>query len=218
VVESIRQKRAAGMPGPQAVAEAVAEPGRVFRASATPREGPARPEPIPAGPGRLPRGDHPIRLLVADTLGPAMPDLARPGLTVGDELGDVGALLELLTSRPAWHADAACKEHAEVSWFPARGETGEAAKAICASCLVAEECRAWAAGQDRLVGIWGGLSGHERRTGATSAEQPRRQTVARCTRCEAGRICDACQERSTRRRLTDAELFPSTVALLARLG
>jgi WhiB family redox-sensing transcriptional regulator len=145
-----------------------------------------------------------------------MPSEARPGFGYSDEISDTGDLLELLARRPAWHADAACKEAPrEVSWFPNHGETGEAAKAICAGCLVIGECRAWALSQNRLAGAWGGLSQVERRNGGT---RPGRRTVASCTRCADGPICDTCRQRSSRRRLTDAELYPATVALLVRLG
>jgi WhiB family redox-sensing transcriptional regulator len=57
---------------------------------------------------------------------------------------------------PAGHADAACREHPEVSWFPERGEPTTAAKAICSGCLVKQECAAYALGhEEALDGIWG---------------------------------------------------------------
>lgn len=74
-------------------------------------------------------------------------------------------LLELL-HRPAWMADAACREHPEVEFFPTRGQSTRPAKAVCANCLVRQECAAYAVehnadgGSD---GIWGGLTAHERR-------------------------------------------------------
>jgi WhiB family redox-sensing transcriptional regulator len=71
-------------------------------------------------------------------------------------------LLELLTrGRPAWHADAACAEHPDVSFFPARGEDHRPAKAICARCLVRAECLAF--GIEEPEGLWGGLGWQERR-------------------------------------------------------
>lgn len=94
-----------------------------------------------------------------------MPSEVRPGFDYGDEYSDFGSLLELLTARPAWHADALCHEpHPEVTWFPTKGESPEPAKAICRSCLVVGECRAWALDQDaNLHGVWGGLSQLDRR-------------------------------------------------------
>ena len=82
-----------------------------------------------------------------------------------NEPAGAAALLDLLASgHPAWHADAACKEHPELSWFPELGEDSTAAKAVCSTCLVVAECRSWSLAQGpALQGIWGGLSGQERR-------------------------------------------------------
>jgi hypothetical protein len=93
-----------------------------------------------------------------------MPDLVSALSVFGDEVSDVGDLLELLTRRPAWHADAACREApAGVSWFIERGQHPGPAKAICGRCLVVDECRAWALDQGgALQGLWGGLSPAER--------------------------------------------------------
>src|SRR4051794_37084007 len=78
----------------------------------------------------------------------------------GPTLDDLAALIR----PPAWHADAACREHPEVSWFPERGEPTTAAKAICAGCLVKEECAAYALEhEDALDGIWASTSPRERR-------------------------------------------------------
>jgi WhiB family redox-sensing transcriptional regulator len=68
------------------------------------------------------------------------------------------ALYELLDRRPAWQKDSACRDYPLSWWFPNKGETTEPAKAICAGCLVAEECAAYAAGFDSLAGVWAGLS------------------------------------------------------------
>lgn len=72
-------------------------------------------------------------------------------------------LVELLRStRPAWHADAACREHPEIDFFPARGQDTTAATAVCTGCLVRTECLT--AALDGLeVGIWGGTSQRQRR-------------------------------------------------------
>lgn len=94
-----------------------------------------------------------------------MPDMARPGLNAGDEVGEVGELLRLLfEGRPSWHADGLCHEYPEVSWFPERGRGARTPKAICRRCLVVEQCATWALAQDsKLQGVWGGLSEHDRR-------------------------------------------------------
>lgn len=84
-------------------------------------------------------------------------------LAEGAELPDLAALL----ARPAWMADAACREHPELSWFPGRGEDVRPAMAVCGGCLVRQECAAYAESLDRgadpLEGIWAGLSARRRR-------------------------------------------------------
>jgi Transcription factor WhiB len=68
--------------------------------------------------------------------------------------GDLDELLALLDP-PAWHADAVCKEHTELSWIPGRGDVPVAPKAVWGGCLVAAECRAWALAQGPdLYGVW----------------------------------------------------------------
>ncbi len=100
------------------------------------------------------------------------------GLGIEDLLG----ILE--RSRPAWHADAACHEAPfYISWFNEGDAGGLAwlsderdadaqAKAVCAGCLVAEECRTWALAQGpSLSGVWGGMNRADR-------AQSRRHRVA----------------------------------------
>jgi hypothetical protein len=79
------------------------------------------------------------------------------------EVRDSPELLKLIGfGAPAWHRDAACKEHPELSWF--RREDLRPVKRVCKSCLVSNLCRAWALSQpEPLVGIWGGLTENERR-------------------------------------------------------
>jgi len=78
---------------------------------------------------------------------------------------DPHTLQEFAAERPAFMSDAACREHPEISWFPERGDDVRPAKAVCAACLVQAECAAYAAtfALNDLQGIWGGMSGNERR-------------------------------------------------------
>lgn len=69
----------------------------------------------------------------------------------------------LAPSRPAWHADALCREHPEVNFFPKTGEDLRPARAVCGSCAVRAECLAYALTDSRLEGVWAGTSGRERR-------------------------------------------------------
>lgn len=68
------------------------------------------------------------------------------------------ALADLIAT-PSFHADAACVEHPEVSWFPTRHQSNKPAVTICRTCLVQPECLQWALDQDDdLHGVWGGTS------------------------------------------------------------
>lgn len=64
--------------------------------------------------------------------------------------------------RPSWHADALCKEYEHADFFPHRGESSEAAKAVCSRCLVQAECLAFALTEQITHGIWAGTSGRQR--------------------------------------------------------
>ena len=71
-----------------------------------------------------------------------------------------------LVRRPAWQRDALCLEYPDVSWFPERGESPEAAKAVCGRCAVRDECLAYGRAVDGPYlgsGVWGGLSPQARR-------------------------------------------------------
>jgi WhiB family redox-sensing transcriptional regulator len=69
-----------------------------------------------------------------------------------------------LLNRPEWHADALCREHDPALFFPEQGQSNAEAKAICARCLCADECREYAVAHGpELVGIWAGMSALERR-------------------------------------------------------
>jgi WhiB family redox-sensing transcriptional regulator len=89
--------------------------------------------------------------------------IGATGLNRRDPL--LSELLDLL-SLPAWHAEAACREHPGVTWFPERApgadSSGRKAKAVCRRCLVVDECRAWATEHDQR-GIWGGITREQRR-------------------------------------------------------
>ena len=66
--------------------------------------------------------------------------------------------------REDWRDDAECVRHpGEVDFFPERGESVRAAKAVCAQCPVKTECLEYAMQWNHLSGVWGGLSERERR-------------------------------------------------------
>jgi WhiB family redox-sensing transcriptional regulator len=94
-----------------------------------------------------------------------MPFEACSSRTGRDECSDIGDLIELVGWRPAWHADAACREAPDaVSWFPTDGQAATTARAVCARCLARDDCASWALEQGPdLKGIWAGRSERQRR-------------------------------------------------------
>lgn len=92
---------------------------------------------------------------------------------------DVLDFLADLTRRPAWMADALCREpkYRDVNWFPERGADVRLARSVCAACAARTDCLAY--GLDNVWsgsphGIWGGLSANQIRQalsdGATGAD------------------------------------------------
>ncbi len=69
---------------------------------------------------------------------------------------------------PLWRMEAACRDTDPDLFFPV-GTTGlaveqiEAAKAVCFSCEVREDCLRFAIETNQDSGIWGGTSEDERR-------------------------------------------------------
>ena len=59
-------------------------------------------------------------------------------------------------------ADAACKEFPNVNFFPGKSESAAAALAVCARCLVLDECRTFAIRERIEHGVWGGTTGTHR--------------------------------------------------------
>ena len=67
---------------------------------------------------------------------------------------------------PDWMADAACRGSDSELFFPTRGDSARelaAARAVCAGCVVADDCLEYALVNRELYGVWGGLSERERR-------------------------------------------------------
>ena len=62
-----------------------------------------------------------------------------------------------------WQAHAACAGSNMDLFFPERGESHAAAKAICDGCPVQHECLDYALTHDEVHGIWGGTSERERK-------------------------------------------------------
>ena len=87
----------------------------------------------------------------------------------------VNQLIEGLLTRefdPAsWMKDSACKDADPSIFFVERGESGEEAKAICATCPVKQECLDYALANNETIGVWGGMSRRQRRIEAQRRKQ-----------------------------------------------
>lgn len=62
-----------------------------------------------------------------------------------------------------WMRDAKCRDMPPNFFFPNDGVGVEAAKKICAECVVREECLDYALANKIEHGVWGGTSERERR-------------------------------------------------------
>lgn len=63
----------------------------------------------------------------------------------------------------SWTQQASCTQADPEVFFPAQGASAEPAKRICLWCPVRAECLAYALAHKIRFGVWGGLSGRERR-------------------------------------------------------
>ena len=62
-----------------------------------------------------------------------------------------------------WRELAACRGADLGLFFPERGESAESARRVCARCPVREPCLDYAVTNRIVHGVWGGLTGRERR-------------------------------------------------------
>jgi len=62
-----------------------------------------------------------------------------------------------------WQAKAACSEVDPEIFFPERGGSSKAARAVCSRCDVRMNCLEYALNNKEQFGIWGGTSERERR-------------------------------------------------------
>ena len=69
-----------------------------------------------------------------------------------------------------WETRGACRHHADLFVSPLAGDTPtlrlereDAAKQVCATCPVMNDCRRYALRVRESIGIWGGLTAAERR-------------------------------------------------------
>ena len=84
-------------------------------------------------------------------------------MTVLERTRPLRSLLAHLPAPGAWTAHARCRTAPPELFFPAKTDSLDAARNICAHCPVRDACRAYAiAAGPALKGVWGGLSERER--------------------------------------------------------
>lgn len=82
-----------------------------------------------------------------------------------------------------WRDEAACKDLDTNIFFPpgegqASQERIELAKRICGACVVRAECLEFALVTNQEVGIWGGMTEHERRRERRARAAVRRKSAS----------------------------------------
>jgi WhiB family redox-sensing transcriptional regulator len=108
-----------------------------------------------------------------------------------DALDEFAAALATVPRPGPWARRGACRDIPTWIFFPARGDAVDAAKSVCARCVVRPQCAAFAMEAPAgLKGIWGGLTEHERRElrAGGAAEGPAPARVTRTPRAPAGTL------------------------------
>jgi WhiB family redox-sensing transcriptional regulator len=72
------------------------------------------------------------------------------------------ARFDAIPERTEWQDDAACRGADTDVFFPASDADAGPAKAICATCPVAEACLEHAIATRQPDGVWGGMTASER--------------------------------------------------------
>jgi WhiB family redox-sensing transcriptional regulator len=62
-----------------------------------------------------------------------------------------------------WREQANCTGVDPDLFFPERGQSTGPAKAVCAGCVVREDCLEYALANSEKFGVWGGMAERERR-------------------------------------------------------
>lgn len=88
-----------------------------------------------------------------------------------------------------WMDDALCAQVSTEEFFPEKGDSVAFAKTVCRGCPVRDECLRYALEQDITVGVWGGLSGFERRK--LREGRDRRRVAAEANRDAVRRLIEA---------------------------
>ncbi len=74
-------------------------------------------------------------------------------------------LFDLMSLRPSWWSEAACRRQPLEVFFPADARSSRQAKNICNVCKVRQQCLEYTLAADPpLKGIFGGMTEQERRS------------------------------------------------------
>lgn len=73
-----------------------------------------------------------------------------------------GAIVEEIDFWESWREAAACTDVGDVDFFADDEISVSRAKAVCAGCLVLDDCLAFAIETNQPDGVWGGQTGSER--------------------------------------------------------
>lgn len=120
----------------------------------------------------------------------------------------------LIAEAQPWMAEAACSGMDPNLFFPVRGESTEAARAVCETCAVRSDCLNYAVETREALGIWGGTSERQRRKHHVGARSAVARNVEPCgtdaayarhrrngeTPCEPCRIAHNVRQADYRRR------------------
>jgi len=98
---------------------------------------------------QLNRTCAPARGLVTGSTSGSAPRGITPGSTETDD--------------PDWRALALCAETDPEAFFPEKGGSSAAARAVCQRCPVTGDCLRWALDHNIQFGVWGGLTDRARR-------------------------------------------------------
>jgi WhiB family redox-sensing transcriptional regulator len=63
----------------------------------------------------------------------------------------------------SWRDQGRCAEVDPMLFYPAKGESANPARMVCAGCEVRDQCLEWALATDQRWGVWGGTTEHDRR-------------------------------------------------------
>lgn len=77
-----------------------------------------------------------------------------------------------------WQADALCAQTDPEAFYPDKGGSNKAAKAVCMRCPVRPACLDYALTHDERFGVWGGMSERQRRQLKPSPGQGARTDLA----------------------------------------